>query len=218
MLATLGHGAPVPAGRTVERQVGESGVNVLVATRNWWTREALLRVLETRGLAPVDDARTADVAVVDVDDAEGPMRLAELRALEVPCIALSDRRSRVTPSLAVAASFALKSEVEPERLVELVRLAAAGEALFVQAGQEPLDHLGETPAERYALTPRELDVLRLVAAGHTNAEIAAELHLARSSVKKLVSRCLVRLGVRNRVEAALVAQREGVVVSGTPGA
>lgn len=191
--------------------MGETGVNVLIAARNWWTREALLRVLEARGLEPVDEAAAADVAVVDVDEAEGPLLLAELRALEVPCVALSDRRGRVTASLAVAASFALKSELEPERLADLVRLAAAGEALFVQAGTEPLDHLSETPAERYALTPRELDVLRLLAAGCTNLEIAGELHLARSSVKKLVSRVLVRLGVRNRVEAALVAQREGVV-------
>jgi DNA-binding NarL/FixJ family response regulator len=191
--------------------MGETGVNVLIAARNWWTREALLRVLEARGLEPVDEAAAADVAVVDVDEAEGPLLLAELRALEVPCVALSDRRGRVTASLAVAASFALKSELEPVRLADLVRLAAAGEALFVQAGTEPLDHLSETPAERYALTPRELDVLRLLAAGRTNLEIAGELHLARSSVKKLVSRVLVRLGVRNRVEAALVAQREGVV-------
>ncbi|HVV59059.1 MAG TPA: LuxR C-terminal-related transcriptional regulator, partial [Gaiellaceae bacterium] len=53
----------------------------------------------------------------------------------------------------------------------------------------------------------------LVAAGRTNAEIAASLHLAPSSVKKLVSRCLARLGVRNRVEAALLARREGLVAS-----
>jgi DNA-binding NarL/FixJ family response regulator len=191
--------------------VEETGLRVLVAARSWWTREAVLRVLERRGLVPVDEPGEADVAVVDVDDVDGHARLAELRAREVPCIALSDGRSRVASALGLSASYAVKAELDPERLAELVRLAAGGEALFVQAGREPLEALGESAAERYALTPRELDVLRALAAGRTNAEIAAELHLAPSSVKKLVSRCIARLGVRNRVEAALVAQREGVV-------
>jgi DNA-binding NarL/FixJ family response regulator len=184
---------------------------VLVAARQWWWREAMLRVLERRGLRPVDAPEAADVAVVDVDDSDGAQRLADLRARDVPCIALSDGRSRVSAVLGVSASYAIKSEVDPDRLAELVRLAATGRALFVQAGAAPLESLGETAAARYALTPRELDVLRRIAAGRTNAEIAAELHLAPSSVKKVVSRCFARLGVRNRVEAALVAQREGVV-------
>jgi len=190
--------------------VEESGLRVLVAARSWWTREALLRVLERRGFTAVEEAERPDVAVVDIDDAGGPARLAELRSRDVPAVALSDGRGQVAGALAQSASYAVKSELEPERLAHLVRLAASREALFVQAGPEPLEGLGESAAERYALTPRELDVLRCLAAGRTNAEIAAELHLAPSSVKKLVSRCLARLGVRNRVEAALLVHREGL--------
>jgi DNA-binding NarL/FixJ family response regulator len=188
--------------------VEETGLRVLVAARSWWTREALLRVLERDGFAAVDETERADVAVVDIDDVDGPARLAELRSHDVPAVALSDGRSRVADALGRSASYAVKSELEPDRLAHLVRLAASREAIFVQAGSEPLEGLGEGAAERYALTPRELDVLRCLAAGRTNAEIAAELHLAPSSVKKLVSRCLARLGVRNRVEAALLVQKD----------
>ena len=189
-------------------------VRVLVAARCWWWREAILRVLEQRGLLPVDHAHLADVAIVDLDDVDGAAQLAALRRRELPCIALAESRSRVADALAASASYAVKAELDPDRLAQLVRLAAHGESLFVHAGPAPLPGLAETPAERLNLTPRELDVLRRLADGRTNAEIAAELHLAPSSVKKLVSRCLARLGVRNRVEAALVARREGVV-SGT---
>ena len=186
-------------------------VRVLVAARCWWWREAILRVLEQRGLVLVDQPQTADVAIVDLDDIDGTAQLAALRRRELPCIALGDGSGHVASALAMSASYAVKSEVDPDRLAQLVRLAARGDELFVHAGRAPLEGLGETTAKRLNLTPRELDVLRHLAEGRTNAEIAAALHLAPSSVKKLVSRCLARLGVRNRVEAALVARREGVV-------
>lgn len=184
---------------------------MLVAARCWWWREAILRVLERRGLRPVDEPHLADVAIVDLDDVDGSTQLAALRRRELPCIALGESRGRVASALAASASYAVKSEVGPDRLVQLARLAARGEELFVHAGPAPLEGFADTPAKRLNLTPRELDVLRHLADGRTNAEIAAALHLAPSSVKKLVSRCLARLGVRNRVEAALVARREGVV-------
>jgi DNA-binding NarL/FixJ family response regulator len=192
--------------------VGEAReLRVLVAARCWWWREAILRVLERRGLQPVDDPELADVAIVDLDDIDGTTQLAALRRRDVPCIAIGESSERITSALAASASYAVKSEVTPDRLAQLARLAARGDELFVHAGRAPLEGLGETTAKRLNLTPRELDVLRHLADGRTNAEIAAALHLAPSSVKKLVSRCLARLGVRNRVEAALVARREGVV-------
>ena len=184
---------------------------MLVAARSWWWREAMLRVLEHRGLEPVDEPHLADVAIVDLDDVDGSAQLAAMRRRELPCIAIGESRSRVASALAASASYAVKSELDPERLAQLARLAARGESLFVHAGPAPLEGLADNTAKRLNLTPRELDVLRHLADGRTNAEIAAALHLAPSSVKKLVSRCLARLGVRNRVEAALIARREGVV-------
>ena len=184
---------------------------MVVAARCWVWREAILRVLERRGLEPVDEPHLADVAIVDLDDVDGSVQLAALRRRELPCIALGESRGRVADALAASASYAVKSELHPDRLAQLVRLAARGDELFVHAGRAPLEGLADSTAKRLNLTPRELDVLQHLADGRTNAEIAAALHLAPSSVKKLVSRCLARLGVRNRVEAALVARREGVV-------
>jgi DNA-binding NarL/FixJ family response regulator len=218
----------VSAARTFEERLGETGaLRVLVVARGWCWREAVLRVLERRGAAPVaaaggDAVRRAaaeplDVALVDLDDSDGAATLVELRDRKVPCIAVSRGRGRseVAAALGASASYAVKSELDPDRLLHLVRVAASGDALFVQASRRALEGLSsvDDPAAHYSLTPRELDVLRLLAAGRTNAEIAAALHLAPSSVKKLVSRCLARLGVRNRVEAALIARRDGLVPS-----
>jgi len=162
-------------------------------------------------------AERLDVALVDLDDSDGAATLVELRGHDLPCVAVSGGRgpTEVAAALNAAASYAVKSELDPERLTHLVRIAASEDALFVQASRRSLENLVEAgdPVVRLSLTPRELDVLRLLADGRTNSEIAATLHLAPSSVKKLVSRILARLGVRNRVEAALVARREGLVPS-----
>jgi DNA-binding NarL/FixJ family response regulator len=203
-------------------------VCVLVVARSWCWREAALRVLERQQFAvvaaPGGDAmrrvaaQRIDVALVDLDDPEGAEALAALREHDVPCVAVSDGRGRneVAAALNASASYAVKSELDPEQLSHLVRIAASGDVLFVRASRRALEGLAllaDDASTRFGLTARELDVLTLVAAGRTNAEIAASLHLAPSSVKKLVSRCLARLGVRNRVEAALLARREGLVAS-----
>ena len=138
-------------------------------------------------------------------------------------IAVGDGRGRneVAAALNAAASYAVKSELDPDGLSQLVRIAASGDALFVRASRRALERLvlaEDDVSTRFGLTARELDVLTLMAAGRTNAEIATELHLAPSSAKKLVSRCLARLGVRNRVEAALLARREGLVAAPPAGA
>jgi DNA-binding NarL/FixJ family response regulator len=202
---------------TVEAGVGENAaLRVLVVAEDWCWREAVLRVLERHGMRAVADSvrGAVDVAVVDVDDAEGVATLTALRARGVPCLAVGScgDDGEVAGALRVSASYALKSELDPERLAHLVHVAASADALFVHASRHSLQTLSRPRglAERFNLTPREVDVLRELAVGRTNAEIAAQLHLAPSSVKKLVSRCLARLGVRNRVEAALLARREGL--------
>jgi DNA-binding NarL/FixJ family response regulator len=220
------------SGRTFGRAVmqGDS-LHVLVVEGRWWWREAMLRVLERRGpeFVPhaaagadrvrqlVDEVRP-DVAIVDLDDEDAAAVLGDLRDRDIPCVALSSGASRehVGAALRSAASYAVKSEIEPDRLCQLVSIAAAGDALLVQAHRRVLEKLvqidGDSPAARFDLTPREHQVLDLIARGRTNAEIAGTLHLAPSSVKKVVSRCLTRLGVRNRVEAAVVARREGLLL------
>jgi DNA-binding NarL/FixJ family response regulator len=201
---------------------------VLVVDGAWWWREALVRVLErAEGFAPVavgdrasairllQDA-SADVVIVDLDDDGGLSILAAARERELPAIGLSSMASheQVSEALGLGASYVVKSELDPERVRHLVTMAANGDALLLRASSRFLRNLAEgLPADRYHLTPRESEVLDHLALGRTNAEIAAALHLAPSSVKKLVSRVLARLGVRNRVEAALVARRDGLFVS-----
>lgn len=203
---------------TVEAGVGENAaLRVLVVAQDWCWREAVLRVLEQHGMrvAAGGPQVSVDVAVVDVDDPDGRTTLATLRARGVPCLAVGSGNDsgEVTAALRVSASYALKSELDPDRLTHLVHVAASADALFLHASRHSLETFSRPSdlAARFNLTPREIDVLRELAVGRTNAEIAAQLHLAPSSVKKLVSRCLARLGVRNRVEAALLARREGLV-------
>jgi DNA-binding NarL/FixJ family response regulator len=77
---------------------------------------------------------------------------------------------------------------------------------------------GAAPLERFELTPRELDVLPLIADGRTNREIAAELFISDKTASVHVSRILAKLGVCNRAEAAAVAHRLGAVTPADPDA
>ncbi|MFL5962002.1 MAG: DNA-binding response regulator [Gaiellaceae bacterium] len=199
-------------------------IRVLVVPSTWWWREALLRVLERSDgrFEPVaGDAGSAlrlmadvQVAIVDLDRDDGLTMLAEARRHDLACVALSSQASheQVSNALSIGASYAVKSELDADRVRHLVGMAASGDALLLRASTRFLRNLPvREPRDKYNLTPRELEVLEHLARGQTNAEIAAAMHLAPGSVKKLVSRCLTRLGVRNRVEAALVALGEGLV-------
>lgn len=124
-----------------------------------------------------------------------------------------------------ACGFLLK-DAGPTLLAEAVRAAAAGDALVSPSVTvRLLKHLAEprltgpdpapaaaTPAARDLLEPlteRELDVVRLVARGHTNAEIAAALHVSLSTVKTHLVAVQLKLAARNRVEIAAWAWRSG---------
>ena len=116
-----------------------------------------------------------------------------------------------------AAGFLLK-DAPSTRLIAAVRAAATGDSLIepsitqrlVERFIEPTPTTG-LPQALAALTPRELDVLRLIARGHSNAEIAAELVVAETTVKTHVARILTKLGLRDRVQAVVVAYETGFV-------
>ena len=139
----------------------------------------------------------------------------------------------VFDALRAGASGFLLKDATAERLFEAVRVVAAGEALLAPAITRRLisefaktrrPHLnsrsaGAGPAAGgfAALTPRETEVLRLVAAGLSNTEIAARLVVTEETVKTHVSRILAKLGLRDRTQAVVAAYESGLVIPGTTG-
>ncbi|MET8689432.1 response regulator transcription factor [Streptomyces sp. NPDC004732] len=118
-----------------------------------------------------------------------------------------------------ATGFLLKSG-DPHELIAGVRAVAGGAAfLSPKVARHVIDGFGARRMDRAAtartrvgaLTPREREVLGLVGAGLSNPEIAARLHLVEGTVKAYVSAVLDRLGVKNRVQAAIVAYEAGLV-------
>ncbi len=121
-------------------------------------------------------------------------------------------------ALRAGASGFLLKDIRAEQLPGAVRAAAAGDVLLSGG---PTRRLAETfisapraPSARVAaLPPREKQVLELVAAGHSNSEIAGALHLGETTVKTYVSRLLSKLDKRDRVGLVIVAYEEGVVTT-----
>jgi DNA-binding CsgD family transcriptional regulator len=115
-------------------------------------------------------------------------------------------------SLRAGASGYLLKDLPSQELAAAVKLAAAGVAQFDPAAAARLAAaLDRSDSHREPLTVREVEVLRLVAAGATNREIAERLYLSEGTVKNHISRILGRLGLRDRTQAALYAQSHGLV-------
>jgi DNA-binding NarL/FixJ family response regulator len=120
-----------------------------------------------------------------------------------------------------ASGFLLKN-ARPEELLEAIRVVAAGEAVVAPritrrlldtfASRLPVKG-GEAATALQSLTPREQSVLVQVARGLSNAEIAAALNLAENTVKTHVSRLLMKLGLRDRVQAVVFAYENNLVSS-----
>jgi DNA-binding NarL/FixJ family response regulator len=131
-----------------------------------------------------------------------------------------DADEYVYEALRMGASGFLLKDAPPDQLIGAVRSIAVGNALidpvitrrmiarFAHAVRPP----SAQPDQLRELTSRELDVLRLVARGLTNAEIADELVVEESTVKTHVSRILLKLGLRDRVQAVVIAYESGFVV------
>jgi DNA-binding NarL/FixJ family response regulator len=129
-----------------------------------------------------------------------------------------------------ASGFLLKDATATE-LVHAVRVVAAGDALLAPSvtrrliadftsrprpeRQDPGD---PPPASLSALTPRETEVLRLIARGMSNAEISEALFIAEQTTKTHVGRVLAKLGLRDRAQAVVLAYESGLIAPGDPGA
>ncbi len=120
-----------------------------------------------------------------------------------------------------ASGFLLKDSPRAD-LIAAVRAAAAGDALLAPSVTRRLiDAFGRRPAAAVtapdrlnALTARERDVLLLLARGHSNAEVAAALFVSEATVKTHVGNLLAKLGLRDRVQAVILAYEAGLVVPG----
>ncbi|MGH7760935.1 MAG: response regulator [Candidatus Dormibacteraceae bacterium] len=120
-----------------------------------------------------------------------------------------------------ASAFLLKS-APPEDLIRAIRVVAAGDALLAPSVTRRLiDEFGKRPEPRArssrrleGLTERELEVLGQVAGGYSNAEIAARLHVAETTVKTHVAHVLDKLELRDRVQAVILAYEAGLVDRG----
>jgi DNA-binding NarL/FixJ family response regulator len=136
-----------------------------------------------------------------------------------------DLDEHVYDALGAGASGFLLKDVTAERLFDAVRVVAAGEALLAPTVTRRLiaefARLRPRPrqptAQVHGLTPRETEVLRLIAEGLSNPEIAARLVVSEETVKTHVSRVLNKLGLRDRTQAVVVAYESGLVVPGGRG-
>ncbi|MGW6008268.1 response regulator [Streptomyces sp. NPDC055210] len=129
----------------------------------------------------------------------------------------------VYAALSAGASGFLLKDVTPEQLTAAIRTVRTGDALLAPAITRRLvrrfTRRGSDAAALHRdlapLTPRELEVLGLLAQGLSNAELAARLHLAETTVKTHVARILAKLRLRDRVQAVIVAYETGLVSAGT---
>ncbi|MQY10655.1 Transcriptional regulatory protein LiaR [Streptomyces sp. RB5] len=126
----------------------------------------------------------------------------------------------VYEALRAGADGFLLKRARPAEIVHAVRLVAEGESLLFPAALRSLaaargNDTAARAMERAALTEREAQVLRLVARGMTNAEIAAQLVLGTETVKSHVSAVLTKLGARDRTQAVIAAYESGFVAPGT---
>ncbi|MDQ4027191.1 MAG: response regulator transcription factor [Actinomycetota bacterium] len=180
-------------------------------------------VAAARSLSP--DVVLMDVRMPNLDGLEATRRLSERRAgngCRVLILTTFDLDDYVYESLRSGASGFLLKDAPPEDLVRAVRTVAAGEALLAPSVtrrliQEFTTRPGplKAPKEIDFLTERELEVLKLIARGLSNAEIAERLYLGETTVKTHVGRVLMKLGLRDRVQAVVLAYESGLVQPGT---
>jgi DNA-binding NarL/FixJ family response regulator len=168
-----------------------------------------------------------DVVLMDI-------RMPEMDGIEATRAVTGDGRTRVLmlttfdlneyvyEALRAGASGFLLKDVPPEQLVAGIRVVAGGEALLAPSITRRLisEFAAAAPVSQAPppgldeLTGRELEVFKLISRGLSNAEIAAELVVSETTVKTHVARVLMKLGLRDRVQAVVLAYESGVAVPG----
>jgi DNA-binding NarL/FixJ family response regulator len=182
-------------------------------------REALASVREVE-----PDVVLMDIRMPEMDGLEATRRLLSGDGgPRVLILTTFDADEYVYQAMKAGASGFLLKDVRPEQLAEAVRVVASGDALLAPAITRRLVEQfvrrpppGSSPRELAELTERELDVLKLVARGLSNAEIASEFFLTEATVKTHLTHILTKLGLRDRVQAVVLAYESGLVQPGEP--
>jgi DNA-binding NarL/FixJ family response regulator len=231
-----------PAMLGTERQLDES-VAVLIADDQALVRAGFRAILEEQaGIRVVGEARDGrdaidlvrrrhpdvvlmDIQMPDIDGLEAARRiLAEAdddHPVAILMLTTFDLNEYVYDALRAGASGFLLKDVLPEQLIAAVRVVAAGDALIAPTITKRLiEQFARAapprtpPPQLERLTPRELEILTLIARGLSNTEIAGDLVLSQATVKTHVKRILSKLDLRDRVHAVVLAYEAGLVTPG----
>jgi DNA-binding NarL/FixJ family response regulator len=215
-------------------------IRVLIADDQAMVRSGLRMILESESdLEVVDEAENGlqafrvakreqpDVVLMDVrmpemDGLEATRQISsELPGVRVIVLTTFDIDEYVYGALRAGASGFLLKDAPADDLVAAIRIVASGDALLAPSVTRRIIEqfaAGPDPARTVEglddLTEREVEVLRLVARGMSNTEIAADLFVSEATVKTHVSHILTKLAVRDRVQAVVVAYESGLVVPG----
>jgi DNA-binding NarL/FixJ family response regulator len=171
------------------------------------------------------DVILMDVRMPNMNGIEATRRLVDkddVEPIRVLILTTFDLDEYVYDALRAGASGFLLKDAPPEELVHAVRVVERGDALIAPSITKRLiEEISQRPAQQGAapealesLTQRELEVLQLMARGLSNHEIAQELFVSDTTVKTHVGRVLMKLGLRDRVQAVVLAYESGVVRPG----
>ena len=212
-------------------------ITVVIADDQELVRTGFRKILESEadievvgeagdGAQAVEEAllRRPDVVLMDIrmpklDGLEASRRLAG--TVRVLILTTFDLNEYVYEALRAGASGFLLKDAPADELIRAIRVVAEGEALLSPSITRRLIEEfarrpppSERPAGLDDLTPREIEVLKLVARGLSNSEIANELYLSEATVKTHVGRILQKLDLRDRVQAVVLAYESGLVQPG----
>jgi DNA-binding NarL/FixJ family response regulator len=168
------------------------------------------------------DVVLMDIRMPALDGIAATREITARHPVKVLVLTTYDLDEYVYDALQAGASGFLLKDTPPAQLADGIRAVASGEALLAPTVTrrliEEFARFGPArrtrPAELDELTPRELDVLRLLARGMSNAEIAETLVLGDTTIKTHVAHVLGKLGLRDRVQAVVLAYETGLVVPG----
>jgi DNA-binding NarL/FixJ family response regulator len=199
--------------------LGAAGIPVIAEAADGG--QAVAAVLKHR-----PDVVLMDIRMPEMDGLEATRRILAARAgagCRIIILTTFDLDQYVYEALTAGASGFLLKDVSPEQLVAAVRMVRSGDALLAPSITRRLvERFAAAPghpaagSELSELTPRELEVLRWLARGLSNAELAAQLTLSEATVKTHVARILAKLGLRDRVQAVVLAYETGLAAPRTP--